>query len=104
MSLRSLLSATRAMLAGIAPATSIKTDDAAVVMIDAILNDAELFGWFERKVAESDANGGALSMEGETAPVALQMVLEQRQIAWLSLLQSLPAIIAAINALKALKG
>lgn len=97
MSLRSLLVKARAFIAAIAPVTPLKTDDELPGLIDALLADAALFGWFEDKVAASDS--GVLSIES-TPPVALQMVLEQRKVNWSRLIELLPAIIQVISVLK----
>lgn len=97
MSIRALLEKARSFLAAIAPITPLKTDDELPGLIDAILADASLLGWFEAKVAASDA--GVLSLES-TPPVALQVVLEQRKINWSRLIELLPAIIQVIGVLK----
>jgi hypothetical protein len=94
ISLDVALSKVRAFLVAAAPLTPIKSDDAAIVVIDALLHDGRLFGWFGTKVAEDD--NGVLSLES-TPPVALQVVLEQRQIDWAKLLEFLPTIITLVR-------
>lgn len=77
LDLRSALTKLRAILAGLAPITPLKIDDACVVFIDAVLADAGLFGWFEDK-AKAHVDG-TLSLEGPL-PVALQTKVEELRL------------------------
>lgn len=88
----------RAILAALAPLTATKLDDSAIAVIDAILHDGTLFGWFSGKVREDDLHG-KLALESQP-PVALQAVLEQRQIDWARLLEWLPHIVTLIKILR----
>ena len=97
MSIRNLLVRARGILAAIAPITPLKLDDTLVLVIDAILADAELFGWFEGKVAAADS--GSLSIEAGP-PEALAMALERRGIKWGQVAASLPAILELIRLLR----
>ena len=94
MSIRLALEKARSFLAALAPITPIKSDDALVVVIDALLADAGLFGWFEGKVA--DNVGGVLSLES-TPPIALQVTLEARKIDWAKLIEMVPTIISLLK-------
>lgn len=94
LDLRSILTKVRNFLAAIAPLTPIKTDDSLVAVLDAVLVDADLFGWLSAKVDQSAS--GVLSLETDP-PVALQVVLEQRSINWQQLLSALPVIIEFVR-------
>jgi hypothetical protein len=97
MDLRAVLTKIRAFLAFVSPVTPIKTDDALVTVIDALLADADLFGWFQRKV--EDHNNGTLQLESDP-PVALQVSLEARAIDWNKLLELVPVLIQLIGLFK----
>lgn len=88
--LRTALARARAGLAALAPLTPLKSDDALVALIDAIIADAALFSFVERKVAARQ--DGTLSIEG-APPVALQAALELRGITWQQVLTYLPVLI-----------
>ena len=94
LDLRAILTKARDFIAFIAPVTPIKTDDELPGLIDAILADANLFGWFAGKVADSEA--GTLSLES-TPPMALKLTLEQRKIDWSRLVDLLPVIIQVVG-------
>jgi hypothetical protein len=91
--LRSALTKIRSFLAALAPVTPIKLDDAFVVLIDAALFDASIFGWLETKAQQPD---GTLSLEGEP-PTALRLALEMRGLNWGIVLASLPTLIQLIR-------
>lgn len=93
MEFRAILTKIRSLLAMLAPVTPIKLDDALVVLIDAALADANVFGWLKAK-AEQPA--GTLSLEAEP-PVALQQTLELRGLKWGQVLAMLPQILEIIR-------
>lgn len=94
MDLRSILAKVRSFLFHLAPVTPIKTDDALVVMIDALLSDATLFGWFEAKVDADDS--GVLSMQ-VGPPEAVSLALSARSIDWSQLVALLPTLLAIVK-------
>lgn len=96
-SLRDILAKVRSFLAVIAPMTPITLDDALIPVIDAILKDSDLFGWFSAKVDQHAT--GVLSLETDP-PVALQASLERHGIKWAKLLDMLPAILEIVRMFK----
>lgn len=95
--LRSILTRARDITAIFASHTSTKLDDALLVVLDAILADGTLFGWFESTV-EADESG-TLSVMTD-APVALQGALQARGIDWAKLVELLPVILSLIKSLR----
>lgn len=91
LNLVQVLTKARGVLAAVAPITPLKSDDALVTLLDAILADATLFGWVENKVINAPADG-ALSLEA-SPPVAIQAALEAKKIPWQQLVDALPVII-----------
>jgi hypothetical protein len=91
LNLVQVLTKARGVLAAVAPLTPIKSDDAFLALLDAVLEDAELFGYVHQKV--NDEADGKLSLES-TPPVAIQGALEQRGIAFKQLLDAIPVIIS----------
>lgn len=97
INLKYLLVKARDILALVAPVTPLKTDDAIVAVMTALIEDATLFGYFEKAVDAEDS--GKLSLVGEP-PVALQTALEDRKLDWGKLLTYLPTIIEIIRAMR----
>lgn len=93
--LRLLLTKARAVLSRLAPITPIKTDDALVVLIDAALEDATVFGWLKAKAEQPE---GTLNLEADP-PVALQGALELRGLQWTSVVEVAPHLIAILRIL-----
>ena len=93
---RSALTRLRGMLAALAPITPLKLDDAFVVLIDAALADAAVFGWLQAKAEQPE---GTLSLEGEP-PVALQAAMQLRGINWGTVLSSVPILIQILRDLQ----
>lgn len=87
----------RDLLAAVAPITPLKTDDAIVKVMTAILEDAELFKFFDASVDAEDS--GKLSLVG-TPPVAIQESLQARNIPWDKLVTFLPTIIELVRMLR----
>lgn len=87
----------RDLLAMIAPVTPLKTDDAIVQVMTAIIEDAELFKFFEASVDAEES--GKLSLVG-VPPVALQAALQARNIDWQKLITFLPTIIELVRTLR----
>lgn len=97
LDLRSALTKARGFFAAIAPITPIKTDDELPGLIDAILADAALFGWLERKTDEDLS--GTLALETDP-PVALQVVLEERALKWDRVMALLPILLELVRVLR----
>lgn len=97
VTLRYWLVKARDLLAMIAPVTPLKSDDAIVVVMTALIEDAELFGFFENAVEAEES--GRLSLAGEP-PVAIQAALQARKINWAQVLAFLPTIIEVIRSLR----
>lgn len=97
VTIRYWLTKARDMLAAVAPITPLKTDDAIVVVMTALLEDGELFKFFDAAVDSEDS--GKLSLVGEP-PVALQAALEARKIDWQKLITFLPTIIEIVRMLR----
>ena len=97
VTLRYWLIKARDLLAMVAPVTPLKSDDAIVHVMTALIEDAELFGFFEKAVDDEDS--GKLSLVG-IPPVALQAALQARNIDWQKLLTYLPTIIEIIRSLR----
>ena len=97
LTLRYWLVKARDLLAMVAPVTPLKSDDAIVVVMTALIEDAELFGFFERAVEAEES--GKLSLVG-IPPVALQAALQARNINWGQLITFLPTIIEVIRSLR----
>lgn len=93
MSTLSILEYLRDLLATIAPATSIKTDDALVVMIDAGIQDAALLGFIQR--ADEDSQEG-IAIARAAGP-ELQRALDARGIDLQTFLAALPTILALVQ-------
>jgi hypothetical protein len=93
--IRIALKKVRDFLSYVAPITPIKTDDALVVVIDALLADVLLFGWFTVKVAEDQA--GKLSLEAAEPPQELRGPLADRRIEWKKLIEMAPTIISLVK-------
>lgn len=97
VTLRYWLIKARDLLAMVAPVTPLKSDDAIAHVMTALIEDAELFGFFEKAVDDEDS--GKLSLVG-IPPVALQAALQARNIDWQKLLTYLPTIIEIIRSLR----
>ncbi len=98
MDIRSALEKVKAVLLIIAKFTpGIQTDDAVIKVIDALLADAEMLGWFKTKVADSDS--GVLTLES-TPPVALQLKVEELRLDWGKLIEMLPVLIQLVSMFK----
>lgn len=95
--LKAALLKVRGILAAIAPITPLKLDDTLVLVIDAGLADAELFGWFQAKV-EADA-AGTLAIETEPS-AALQISLAKRGLTFGQVAAALPAILELLRLIR----
>jgi hypothetical protein len=94
--IRPALEHARDFLAGIAPITPIKLDDALVVLIDACLSDAEMFGWLQTEYTNHTA-GGYRTTLATTPPAALRASLEKANLPWAQIVQLLPVIFDLIS-------
>lgn len=92
--LRAALTKLRNVLAAVAPITPLKTDDELVVFIDAILADAELFGFVAKKV--DDHNSGTLQLTA-APPSNVAQALERHKIDWARLVELLPTLITVVK-------
>lgn len=111
--IRPLLLKAKAVLVVVAPLTPIKTDDVAVQLIDVILGDFDLLGWFKAKVdappmptvppagggGGSGAGGvGTLNLEAE--PENVQMALKARNIDWSQVATAVTTIVQLVRLLR----